>query len=393
MREALDRYFQARNAQAEQRMRLFRRPGTWSAPTSARAASCTSASTWRLVPHDRARLPAGRQGQADGAGRALPARRGRLMVALAGERVEVAGVGRRRPTTTSRAAGGLRPPLRRSLARRRRAPGRRRRGRARRGRRRRSGGAAGLPGLARPGPKAGTSRSWPWPRRSAARGRHRRGRGPRQRSSLRGHARARDPPRRPQHRVLRRARPTSEPDEDVPARQRLGDQPRALRALRRGGADHALERAVHALDLEGRPGPRGGLHGRAQAAGVGAAHLLAAGRPGRRRRPSGRRAERRAGHRRGGRRRAGRAPRRRPHHLHRLGADRRARSCARPPRTSRRCRSSSAASRRSWSSPTPTSTRRSRTRWASTTTPGRCASRARACWSSGRCSTRSSRGS
>ena len=37
------------------------------------------------------------------------------------------------------------------------------------------------------------------------------------------------------------------------------------RADRAGRRDHALEHAVHAVDLEDRSGPRGGLHGRAQA--------------------------------------------------------------------------------------------------------------------------------
>ena len=49
-----------------------------------------------------------------------------------------------------------------------------------------------------------------------------------------------------------------------------------------GGRDHALERAVHALDLEDRAGARGRLHGRAQAGRVVAALVLAARRPRRR---------------------------------------------------------------------------------------------------------------
>ena len=67
----------------------------------------------------------------------------------------------------------------------------------------------------------------------------------------------------------------------------------ANRVLRRpagpGGRDHALERAVHALDLEDRAGARRRLHRRAQAGRVVAALGLAARRP-RRTRPGSRRA-------------------------------------------------------------------------------------------------------
>ena len=57
---------------------------------------------------------------------------------------------------------------------------------------------------------------------------------------------------------------------------RRGAQPGPSRPLRRGRRLDAVERAVHARHLARGPGAGGGQHGRAQAAGVGAAHLLAA---------------------------------------------------------------------------------------------------------------------
>ena len=77
-----------------------------------------------------------------------------------------------------------------------------------------------------------------------------------------------------------------------------GGQPRPLRSGRRRGADHALERAADADHLEGRAGARRRQHGGREAAGMGAAHLLADGRHRRGGRRAGRCAERRAGHRR-----------------------------------------------------------------------------------------------
>ena len=53
-------------------------------------------------------------------------------------------------------------------------------------------------------------------------------------------------------------------------------QPRALRASRRRRADHAVERAADALDVEDRSRARGRQHRRDQAAGVGAAVVLVA---------------------------------------------------------------------------------------------------------------------
>ena len=86
-------------------------------------------------------------------------------------------------------------------------------------------------------------------------------------------------------------------------------QPGPAPAGRAGGRDHALERAVHALDLEDRAGARRGLHRRPEARRVVAALGLAARRP-RRRRPACPPGVLNVapGDRRGGRRRAGRAP-------------------------------------------------------------------------------------
>ena len=161
-------------------------------------------------------------------------------------------------------------------------------------------------------------------------------------------------------------------------------QPRALRAGRRGRADHAVERAADALDVEDRPGARGRQHGRAQATGVGAAVVLAA-RARSQRTPACRRAcstscrasaRSRAG--------AGRAPGRRPHQLHRFDRDRPHRRRARAAQTSRPSASSSAASRRSSCSPTPISTKPRARSPRSSATPGRCAWPVRASWSTRR---------
>ena len=61
------------------------------------------------------------------------------------------------------------------------------------------------------------------------------------------------------------------------ARQRVL-QLHAPRADRRGGADHSLELSAVDGRLETRPGPGGGLHGRAQAGRANAAQRPAAGR-------------------------------------------------------------------------------------------------------------------
>ena len=114
-------------------------------------------------------------------------------------------------------------------------------------------------------------------------------------------------------------------------------QPRDPDALRPGRGHHALERAVHAVDLE--DGARAGrrLHRGPEAGRVVAAVVLAARRPDRRGRLPARRVQRRPGHRRGGGRRAGRRTPRPPRQLHRLARDRRARSARPRPPTS--CRS------------------------------------------------------
>ena len=121
----------------------------------------------------------------------------------------------------------------------------------------------------------------------------------------------------------------------------------------RGRDHHAVERAADARHLADRPGARGRQHRRGQAAGVGPAHRFAAGRH----RPRGRACRagvfnvvQGTGAERG--RAAHPAPRHQPAVLHRLGADRRARSPRRPRPTSSRSPSSWAASRRCWSSTT-----------------------------------------
>ena len=92
-------------------------------------------------------------------------------------------------------------------------------------------------------------------------------------------------------------------------RRTRGHESRALRARRRRRARHAVERAADAHDLEGRSGAGRRQHRGREAAGMGAAHLLAARRHRACRGHSRRRAERGAGHRRGRRRSAGRARR------------------------------------------------------------------------------------
>ena len=159
-------------------------------------------------------------------------------------------------------------------------------------------------------------------------------------------------------------------------------QPRRADAERPGGRDHALERAVHALDLEDGARARGRLHGRAEARRVVAALVLAPLRPRRRGGLPAGRLQRRPGDRRGGRRRARRA----------IRASAGSRSPARPrppstsaprrPGTSSRSPASWAARARCSSSPTATSRRRPGRPPASTTTRARCASRGRGCSSS-----------
>ena len=111
----------------------------------------------------------------------------------------------------------------------------------------------------------------------------------------------------------------AEPPRTLPRRRA---QPRPPRPGRRRRGLDALERAVHARHLARRAGARGRQHRGAQAAGVGAADLLAARRPRRRGRAAPGRAQHRARHRRGGGRAADRAPRRRPRRVHRLAGDR-----------------------------------------------------------------------
>ena len=162
-------------------------------------------------------------------------------------------------------------------------------------------------------------------------------------------------------------------------------------ADRAGGRDHAVERAVHALDLEDRARARGRLHRRPEAGRVVAALVLAARRPRGRGRPAAGRLQRRAGHRRGGRRGARRRPARAPRVASPARPRRRATSAGsaaaqhRP--VHRRARRQGPAAS---SSPTPTSRPRRRRRRASTTTPARSASRARACSSRSRSASRSS---
>ena len=94
---------------------------------------------------------------------------------------------------------------------------------------------------------------------------------------------------------------------------------------RRHGRHHPLERPADARHLAGRAGPRRRQRGRAEAAGMGAAHRLDVRRHRPRGGPARRRVQRAAGHRRGSGRRPHRAPGCRPHRVHRQCADREAR--------------------------------------------------------------------
>ena len=143
----------------------------------------------------------------------------------------------------------------------------------------------------------------------------RRGRDRRQRIAADGQPRARDSARRSEHRVLRRPRAEVGSRANRFARSR---QSRALRSGRSRGADHAVERPLHADDVEGRAGARGGRHRRRQAARMGAAHLLDDGGSRHRGRHPRGRPQRRAGNRRRSGRRARGASRYRPVELHRL---------------------------------------------------------------------------
>ena len=78
-------------------------------------------------------------------------------------------------------------------------------------------------------------------------------------------------------------------------------QHRRADARRTGRRDHAVERPVHAVDVEAGAGAGGRQPGRAEAGRVVAAVVLAARRPDRRGRPAAGRVQPRAGHRRGGR--------------------------------------------------------------------------------------------
>ena len=85
----------------------------------------------------------------------------------------------------------------------------------------------------------------------------------------------------------------------LPARR--ASELHAAPASRSGRRHHAVEHAVHALDMEDRSRARGRLHGRAQACRMVTAHGHAARRDLPRGRPSGRCAESRQRHRRGSR--------------------------------------------------------------------------------------------
>ena len=93
-------------------------------------------------------------------------------------------------------------------------------------------------------------------------------------------------------------------------------------ARRAGGRDHAVERPVHALHVEGRPGAGRRQHRDPQAGRVVAAVVLAARRPDRRGRVPAGRVQPRPGHRRGGRPAAGRRSAGQADQLHRLAGDR-----------------------------------------------------------------------
>ena len=158
--------------------------------------------------------------------------------------------------------------------------------------------------------------------------------------------------------------------------------------------DHAVERPADARDLARRAGAGGRQHRGPQAAGVGAAHGVDAGRHRARCRPPRRRVQRRAGDRRGGGRRARGAPRRGPHRVHRLGR-RPASSWRRPPApnltpVSPGARRQVAVRRVRRRRPGRASSSR---RSASSTTPGRSVWPAPACWWRRRSSTSSWTGS
>ena len=138
-------------------------------------------------------------------------------------------------------------------------------------------------------------------------------------------------------------------------------EPRHPHARRAGGRDHAVERAVHALDLEDRARARRRLHGDPQARRVVAALVLAARRPDRARpasRPASSTSSRGSGRR--SARRSSRIPDVAADLVHGLAGDRRARSARRRRGTSSRSPPSSAARGRCSCSPTATSKRRAR---------------------------------
>ena len=129
---------------------------------------------------------------------------------------------------------------------------------------------------------------------------------------------------------------------------------RAARAVRRDRGDRAVERPDDGHGPEGRAGARRRQRGRRQAAGDRPVRCAALRRARARGGPAARRAQRR--HRRGRSRPGARArPSGRQGLLHRRQGDRPAGDGRPPPRRSSRWRSSSAASRRTSCSPTPTS--------------------------------------
>ena len=253
-----------------------------------------------------------------------------------------------------RRAGRLVRDLRRRLADRRTGHRRGRTGRQRRGG---PGGRGGPRRVRHVGADLGGGpREGPAPDRRAGRGarpRARAGRDARQRLAPAlapelGHATRREELpllRRPAHRAGRRG-----------VRDERLREPHRMGPLRRHGRDHAVERAPDARDVEDRARARGRQQRRRQAARVGAAQRVDPRRPHARGGSARRRVQRRPGDRRGGRRRADGTSGGRPDRVHGLDRDR-ASSSRRPlPRTSPRPRSSSAGSRRSSRSPTPTST-------------------------------------
>ena len=120
---------------------------------------------------------------------------------------------------------------------------------------------------------------------------HGQGRDPRRREFPLLRRQMRGGPRRPQH-AERGALEHLDPRADRPGRR-----------------DHAVEHAVHALDLEDRAGARRRLHRRAQAGGMVAGHRRHAGQAREGSRRARRRAQHRARHRRGSRQGADRASR------------------------------------------------------------------------------------